>query len=190
MKVGLFFGSFNPTHIGHLIIADSLLSAAKLDEVWFVVSPQNPFKEKEGLADIKKRIKWAQKCVEPHAELKVCSIETQLPLPSYTEQTLEALQKVNPRHQFHLLMGSDSYSSLPKWKNAKDWMHKYPIEVYQREGNVVKQMLTNQTIVHKLPQLPISSTSIRNKIRIKQSIRFWVLEKVRRSIEDYYSINS
>ena len=187
MKVGLFFGSFNPTHIGHLIIADSLLSAAKLDEVWFVVSPQNPFKEKEGLADIEKRIKWAQKCVEPHAELKVCSIETQLPLPSYTEQTLEALQKENPNHQFHLLMGSDSYSSLPKWKNAMDWMHKYPIEVYQREGSETTHLLTKRTHLHRLPLLPISATDMRIKIYHKESIRFWILEEIRKEVELEYA---
>lgn len=187
MKIGLFFGSFNPIHIGHLIIADSLLMAANLDEVWFVVSPQNPFKEKSGLAKVEFRIKWAKKCLAPHQNLKVCSIETTLPLPSYTEQTLKALQQKHTEHQFHILMGSDSYASLPTWKNAKNWMDDYPVEVYQRKGTEIKELLTEKSHIHRLPLLPISATQLRKKIKQKESVRFWILEEVRNEIESTYS---
>jgi nicotinate-nucleotide adenylyltransferase len=187
MKVGLFFGSFNPVHIGHLIIADSLLNAANFDEVWFVVSPHNPFKKKAGLAEVEQRINWVQKCISKHPKLKVCTIETELPLPSYTQQTLEALKIKHSNYKFHILMGSDSYQSLPKWKNAEKWIHQYPIEVYQRKQDISFTSYTKKTSLHQLHLIPISATELRNKIRNKESIRFWVLEEIRKEVIDRYA---
>lgn len=187
MKIGLFFGSFNPIHIGHLIIADAILEKARLNEVWFVVSPHNPFKEKSELADVNMRMSWVKACISNHPRLKLSDIETQLPLPSYTEQTLNQLADIHPNHQFHIIVGSDSYVHLPKWKNAERWMHKYPIEVYPRISKDPTPMHTSLTHFHELPLIPISATSLREKIMNGQNVFFWIPEIIRGEVEKYYN---
>jgi len=185
MKVGLFFGSFNPIHIGHLIIANSICEQAQLDEVWFVVSPYNPFKEKKGLAPANLRLQWIEQSVADNPKLKASGIELDLPIPSYTHQTLDFL-KSDP-NDYHIIMGSDTFLSLPQWKNAKDFIYDYPIQIYQRpqaEINDLKDFpLAN---LHDLPQIEMSATRIRNNCAEGMSIKYLVNPRIEAAVIQYY----
>lgn len=188
MKVGLFFGSFNPVHTGHLIIANSICEAANLDEVWFVVSPQNPFKEQRDLAPIDLRLKWVEQSVKDNPKLKVSGVELNLPLPSYTYQTLQFLKSDNTT--YHLIMGSDTFLSLPKWKNASDFIYDYPIEIYKRPHTEIDD-LTHFPLatIHELPQLEISATQIRKNSRAGKSIHYLVHQAIQKSVRSFYTID-
>src|SRR5689334_7898119 len=119
MKVGLYFGSFNPIHVGHLIIANHILNETSLSKIWFIVSPLNPFKETKQLLNEYDRLHLVQKAVENDLRLKASDIEFSLPKPSYTVHTLAYLSEKYPDHQFTLIMGSDGFQNLGKWKNAE-----------------------------------------------------------------------
>jgi len=185
MTVGLFFGSFNPIHHGHLIIANYILENTGLDQVWFVVSPQNPLKPAGSLLNEYHRLYLVNAAIEGENKLKASDIEYKLPKPSYTADTLAYLQEKYPEHQFGIIMGSDSYENLPKWKNYRYILQHYPIYVYKRAQH---ELLPNypeakEIIVLEAPLLPISATHIRKNIKEGRSIRYLVPESVREEIE-------
>ena len=134
MNIGLFFGSFNPIHVGHLIIAQHLLNETSLDKIWLVVSPHNPLKEKSTLAHDQDRLQMVRLAVEDHPKIWVSDIEFKLPRPSFTIDTLAHLEEKYPNDNFSLIMGGDNLISLPKWKNYDQILNKYTIYVYRRPG--------------------------------------------------------
>jgi nicotinate-nucleotide adenylyltransferase len=179
MKIGLYFGSFNPIHIGHCIIANYVLSNTKLDQVWFVVSPQNPLKPSAGLLNEYHRLHLVQLAIEGEINLRVSDIEFRLPKPSFTVDTLSYLQEKYSHHTFSVIMGSDSFRNLPKWKNYFHILEHYPIYVYVRQGHEEVPFYPNADItVLKAPILEISATLVRNNMKDGKSIRYLVPDKV------------
>ena len=172
MKIGLFFGSFNPIHIGHLIIANHMVEYSDMDQIWFVVTPHNPHKKKSSLLDDTHRITMANIAVEEYRNLKVSNIEFGLPEPNYTVDTLAYISEKYPNHNFSLIMGEDNLKSFHKWKNHKVILENYSIYVYPRkaEGTIAKELLEGNRI-HKIeaPIVEISSTLIRKSIQEKKS---------------------
>ena len=132
MKIGLYFGTFNPIHVGHLIIANHMVENSNLDEVWMVVTPHNPFKKKKTLLDNYQRYEMVYEATEDYPLLKPCDIEFGLPQPSYTVNTLMHLKEKHPQHSFSLIMGEDNLQSLHKWKNAEFLIEEHDIYVYPR----------------------------------------------------------
>lgn len=189
MKTGLFFGSFNPVHVGHLIIAESMLQLADLDEIWLVVSPQNPFKEKKGLLDHHHRLEMVNVATHSNIRVKGSDVEFGLPMPSYTIDTLRFLKKEYPEHQFSLMIGEDNLAGLKKWKESEELLT-YPIFVYPRIGSDPVEMDSYPNNVQQVaaPIIGISSTKIRKRIKEGLSIRYWVVDEVRQIIEErgYY----
>lgn len=185
MQIGLFFGSFNPIHTGHLIIANYMVDYTRLDEIWFVVSPQNPFKVKDELLDEKERLHLLQLAVEKDIRFKVSDIEMNLPRPSYTYLTLEHLRKTFQQHEFTLIVGGDNYQEFHKWKEYKTILEHHYVNVYARIGIVEKPLLANHPKIKlfEVPLLNISSTYIRETIQAGKSIRYLVPEAVRIEIE-------
>jgi nicotinate-nucleotide adenylyltransferase len=174
MKVGLYFGSFNPIHVGHLIIVSHILNESELDKIWFIVSPLNPFKEAENLLNEYDRLHLVQKATEGDARIKVSDIEFSLPKPSYTVHTLAYLQEKHPAYSFSIVMGSDSFQNLGKWKNADTIIKNYPIIVYRRPGFEVINKLNAKVEIMKAPLLEISATYIRELIKAGKSIKYLV----------------
>jgi nicotinate-nucleotide adenylyltransferase len=189
MKIGLYFGSFNPIHNGHLVIASYILQHTELEQIWFVVSPQNPLKPSAGLLNEYHRLALVQLAVEPEPKFKAIDIEFRLPRPSYTVNTLAWLEEKYPQHQFAVIMGSDSLQNLSKWKNYEHILHHYPIYVYERPG-FEPTVEFNGAKITKLhaPFLEISATNIRKSIKEGKSIRYLVPDKVLEEIEQngYY----
>jgi nicotinate-nucleotide adenylyltransferase len=178
MKVGLFFGSFNPIHIGHLIIGNHILNNTELDQVWFVVSPQNPFKNQSSLLNEYQRLHLVTLATEGEPRLKVSNIEFGLPKPSYTIDTLTYLEEKYNDVKFAIIMGGDSYSNLHKWKSGNLIRERYEIFVYSRNGeSVVKAGESNIHWVDA-PLLNISSSYIREQIKAGKSIRYLVTDPV------------
>jgi nicotinate-nucleotide adenylyltransferase len=189
MKVGLYFGSFNPIHNGHLIIANFIVQNTMLDQVWFIISPQNPLKKSSSLLNEYHRLYLVQVSVEDEPALKASDIEFRLPKPSYTINTLTYLSEKFPSHEFSVIMGSDSFQNLPEWKNYQQLLANYAIYVYERPGFKPENKYENAIVNFlKAPLLEISSTYIRKTIKEGKSIRFLVPEKVRLEIEQngYY----
>lgn len=188
MKIGLFFGSFNPIHVGHLIIAEHVVEHANVEQVWLVVSPQNPLKESTGLLNAYHRLNLARLATEGNPKLKVSNIEFNLPKPSYTIDTLAFITEKYPQHEFSVIIGSDSYQNLPKWKNYQLILDNYALIVYIRPGfKAPLESLGNPTILNA-PLLDISSTNIRDLIKMGKSVRYLLTDEVRLEIENqgYY----
>lgn len=188
MKVGLYFGSFNPVHHGHLIIAQHLLNETDLEQVWMVVSPQNPFKQQKHLLNEYHRLDLLRIAVEQSPHIKAVDIEFRLPRPSYTIDTLTYLHEKYPTHEFAIIMGSDSLQNLDKWKNAELLMERYPLYVYRRPGFEVEPHQCRHLQVVDAPLLQISATYIRELIRAGKSVRFLLPDPVIAEIEktNYY----
>ncbi len=188
MKIGLYFGSFNPIHTGHLIIANHILNATNLKQVWFVISPQNPFKQSSTLLNEQHRLHLVKLAIEGEAHLKASNIEFKLPKPSYTVNTLAYLKEQYPQHEFIVIMGSDSFANLSKWKNATVIINNYEIFIYKRPGFEVNTDQCGKFTILEAPLLEISSTVIRELIREKKSIRYLVPDAVKEEIEinNYY----
>jgi len=189
MKIGLYFGSFNPIHVGHLIIASHIVNNCDLDQVWLVVSPQNPLKPASLLNEYH-RLHLVQIATECNSKLKASNIEFSLPKPSYTIDTLTYLDEKYPQHRFSVIMGSDSYQNLYNWKNYEQILKRYPIIIYQRPGYVVHDKQLGNILIADAPLLDISASFIRKNIKDGKSIEYLVTEKVRQEIENnsYYKL--
>jgi nicotinate-nucleotide adenylyltransferase len=177
LKVGLYFGSFNPIHLGHLIIASYLYEHSDLDEVWFVVSPHNPLKSKSTLLEDHHRLEMVFKAVEDYQYLNVSDIEFKLAKPSYTVDTLVNLKEKYENHEFTLIMGQDNLTHLHKWKNYKVLLEDYELMVYPRiTVEKVPSEYINHPRVHflKAPIIELSSSAIRKDIFDKKSVRAYM----------------
>ena len=183
MNIGLYFGSFNPIHIGHLIIANHVLNETSINKIWFIVSPQNPFKESKTLLNEFDRLHLVRLATQDDNRIKCSDIEFNLPKPSYTSNTLAFLSEKYPEHQFSLIMGSDSYQNLDKWKNYETIINNYPVYVYKREGYEIKKTFDKEAVILNAPIIQISASQIREHIRSAKSIRYLVPEIVREEIE-------
>ncbi len=182
MKIGLFFGSFNPIHIGHLIIAEHMAERTDLEQVWFVVSPHNPLKKKDSLANDYDRLHLVNIAIENNSKLSSSSVEFGLPQPNYTVNTLAYLKEKYPQHEFCLIMGGDNLESLHKWKNYEYLLENYSIYVYSRPGYELPD-LSGRITIADAPMMNISATYIRNSIKESRSVRYLVHEKVLEHIE-------
>lgn len=177
--IGLFFGSFNPIHLGHLVIANYMANYTDLKEVWFVVSPHNPLKQKAGLADMYDRLEMARLATENATHLKVSDIEFKLPQPSYTVDTMAHLKEKHPEKEFALIMGADNLVSLKKWKNYEVLLQNHQIFVYPRPNADIGEWENHPSIViTETPQMDISSTFIRQAVKQEKSIQFLVPDAV------------
>ncbi|MEL0643631.1 nicotinate (nicotinamide) nucleotide adenylyltransferase [Olleya sp. Ti.3.14] len=174
MKIGLYFGSFNPIHIGHLIIANQLVENSDLNQIWFVVTPHNPFKKKSTLLDNHHRLEMVYLATKDYDTLKESDIEFNLPQPNYTVNTLAYLTEKYPEKEFALIMGEDNLKSFHKWKNYQVILDHHDIYVYPRisEGKVETQFDNHPKIHHvEAPIMEISSTLIRNSIKAGKNIK-------------------
>ena len=174
MKIGLYFGSFNPIHIGHLIIANQLVENSDLDQIWFVVTPHNPFKKKSTLLDNHHRLEMVYLATKDYDTLKESDIEFNLPQPNYTVNTLAYLTEKYPEKEFSLIMGEDNLKSFHKWKNYQVILDHHNIYVYPRisDGKVETQFDNHPKIHHvEAPIMEISSTLIRNSIKTGKNIK-------------------
>ncbi len=186
MKIGLYFGSFNPIHIGHLIIANHLAEHSDLQEIWLIVTPHNPFKDKKTLLDDQQRLHLVRLATENYPKLKPSDIEFKLPQPNYTANTLAYLQEKFPNNNFSLVMGADNLNSFHKWKNFEIIKQNHEIYVYPRiTSEIIESFNHNIISVHKIdaPIVEISSTSIRKGILSKKNVRPLLSEKVWEYIE-------
>ncbi|MFZ6025464.1 MAG: nicotinate (nicotinamide) nucleotide adenylyltransferase [Bacteroidota bacterium] len=190
MNIGLYFGSFNPVHTGHLIIASHVLNQTNIQQVWLVVSPQNPFKTSAGLLNEYDRLHLVNLAIDEETRIKASDVEFKLPRPSYTIDTLTYLQEKYPQHQFSIVMGSDGFQNLPKWKNVDLLTKEYPFIIYKRPGFGITDTWNASVQILNAPMLDISATLIRNNIREGKSIRYLVPDKVREEIErnNYYKL--
>ncbi len=174
MKIGLYFGSFNPIHIGHLVIANHMVENSDLDQIWFVVTPHNPFKKKSSLLDNFQRLEMVYKATKDYDKLKPSDIEFNLPQPNYTINTLTYLKEKHPKHEFSLIMGEDNLKSFHKWKNHELILENHHIYIYPRisEGKTETQFDKHPKI-HPVaaPIMEISSTYIRKAIKDKKNIK-------------------
>jgi nicotinate-nucleotide adenylyltransferase len=188
MKIGLFFGSFNPIHIGHLIIASFVADNTDLQQIWFVVSPQNPLKPASMLLNEYQRLYMVQLAVDNDKRFKVSDIEFKLPKPSFTIDTLIHLEEKYPEHQFSVIMGSDSFQNIHRWKNFENLVKRYSIIIYLRPGFAVQESDKQKHLILKAPMLDIAATDIRMAIKENKSIQYLVPEKVKEEIEksNYY----
>jgi nicotinate-nucleotide adenylyltransferase len=187
MKIGLYFGSFNPIHTGHLIIAEHVLNYADVDRVWLVISPQNPLKPSASLLGEYDRLHLVNLAIENSSRLKAVDVEFRLPKPSYTITTLTYLTEKYPTDDFTVILGSDSFNNLPKWRNYEQLIRDYSFLIYLRPGFPVKDIEPgiNASIL-QAPMLDISASFIRNNIHQDKSIRFLVPDKV----FDYIQMNN
>jgi nicotinate-nucleotide adenylyltransferase len=184
MKIGLFFGSFNPVHIGHMIIADYMAEFSDLDQVWLVVSPHNPLKPKSTLAPDYDRLHLVRLAIGDHSRLRASDIEFHLPKPSYTVDTLAYLREKHPGKEFTLIMGGDNLVSLPKWKNYEFLLQHYRIFVYRRPQYEQTELVHHPNVhVFEAPLLDISASFVRECRQAGKSIRYLVPDAVYRYLE-------
>jgi len=181
-KIGLLFGSFNPIHTGHLILANFMATHTDLDAVWLVVSPQSPFKVEHELLAEQERYGLVQLAIADNDRLQALDIEFSMPKPSYTIDTLDALRKQYSTYEFVLLMGEDNIAGLPRWKQVDRVLAENTIYVYPRSGASAPAIMPVQAHVVKAPLLDISATFIRNCVRTGKSIRYLVPESVEEEI--------
>jgi nicotinate-nucleotide adenylyltransferase len=185
MQVGLFFGSFNPVHVGHLVLANYMLSYTSLDEVWLVVSPHNPLKNKAGLLNQNDRLHLVNLALDQHPKIKSSNIEFKLEQPSYTIHTLVHLKEKYPKHTFSLIMGQDNLQSFAKWKNYEEILKNYKIYVYPRPNCGESQFDSHKNVhITQAPLMDISSTFIRNAIKEKIDVRFFMHPSVWNYIDE------
>lgn len=188
MKIGLFFGSFNPIHVGHLIVANTVATTTDLEQVWFVVSPQNPFKKTKSLLHEFDRLDMVERAIADNSRLKVTDIEFSMPRPSYTIDTLRKLQDKFPHHTFTLIMGEDNLEQFANWKAYEEILNGFGVYVYPRPNRGNEPAPASPFREHpnvrmvQAPLLDISATFIRDSIRANRSIRYMVPETVEEMI--------
>ena len=177
-KVGLFFGSFNPVHNGHLIIANYILEYTELEQIFFVVSPQNPFKQKAALLEDYHRLALIKEAIGDNDKYHACDIEFKMPKPSYTTDTLAYLKERYPEKEFSLIMGSDNLKNFHKWKNSKQIINNHKLYVYPRPGFDDSEFKEVKNIILiDAPLMEISATFIRNAVKEKKDIRYYMPER-------------
>jgi nicotinate-nucleotide adenylyltransferase len=193
INTGLYFGSFNPIHIGHMAIAGYMTEYTGLDQVWFVVSPHNPLKKKEILLDDHQRLHMANLAIGNNDRLRASDIEFRLPVPSYTIDTLAYLKEKHPQNKFVLVMGQDNLYTLHKWKNAKILVRDYPILVYPRPGSVkplhalLDELLAEAEIKYAdAPLMEISGTFIRDGIKSGKDMSYFLPPQVWKYIQEMH----
>lgn len=184
-KIGLFFGSFNPIHIGHLIIAEYMVENSDLKEVWFVVSPNNPFKQRESLLEAHHRLYMVNLAIEDDFRFRSCDVEFRLPYPSYTSNTLVKLGELYPNKQFCIIMGEDNMENIAKWKNPEFILENYEFYVYPRKGSDANQY-KNRPNVHFVdaPNIDLSATLIRRCIKDGVRVQYMLHPKVDKHIDE------
>jgi nicotinate-nucleotide adenylyltransferase len=186
MKVGLYFGTFNPMHIGHLIIANHIAENSGLDQVWLVVTPHNPHKKKSTLLDDHHRLQMVFLATEDYPKLKPSDIEFKLPQPNYTVHTLAHLQEKFPTHEFSLLMGEDNLNSLHKWKNYEVILKNHDIYVYPRlNTETIDPEIAASARIHRVdaPVIELSSTFIRESVKNGKNVQPMLPRKVWQYVE-------
>jgi nicotinate-nucleotide adenylyltransferase len=176
LKIALYFGSYNPIHIGHLAIANYIVEFTDIDQLWFVVSPQNPFKKKENLLADYHRLELVTRAIDNDDRFRASNIEFNLPKPSYTVDTLAHLKERFPNYSFVILIGSDNLENFPKWKNYEVILENYAVIVYPRPGFDKSKIQNhkNITLAEGVPLMEISSTFIRNAIKEHKDIRYFM----------------
>lgn len=197
MNIGLYFGTYNPVHVGHLIIANYMVEFTDLDQVWLVVSPQNPLKKKSTLLEDYHRYAMVEMAVLDNDKLKASNIEFKLPQPSYTINTLTYLKEKHPKHQFSLIMGEDNLRTFHKWKNYEQILENHIIYVYPRalteqeriemiESTSVENSFSNKKniIICDAPVMKISASFIRDAIKNKKDTRYLLTEVVYKYIQE------
>ena len=188
MKVGLYFGSFNPIHVGHLIIAQYMIQREEIDAVWFVVSPHNPLKKKNTLLEDYHRLAIVKIAIEDEPKFRAIDIEFTMPQPSYTIDTLTYLKDKHPEYNFSLLMGEDNLRGFHKWKNFEKILEKHKIYVYPRfeEAPIEHQFKDHSSVIfcHDVPLMKISASYIRELIGNGKSARFLLTEKVNQYVDE------
>ncbi len=188
-KIGLYFGTFNPIHVGHLIIANHLANNSDLNEVWFVVSPHNPLKDKNTLLDDHHRLAMVQRAVEDNPKLKASSIEFDLPKPSYTVFTLQSLKEKFPKTEFSLIMGEDNLRTIHKWKNYEYILENFDIYVYPRVQSATEtdvKDFSKSARIHmcNAPVMNVSSTFIRDAIKNRKDVRYLLTDPVFKYVDE------
>lgn len=188
MHIGLYFGSFNPVHIGHLIVASHIVENVDIDKIWFVISPHNPLKESHSLLNEYDRLHLVNLAIEENNKFRASNVEFHLPKPSYTIDTLTYLSEKFPLEKFSVIMGSDSFQNIHRWKNYEQLLAKYPVIVYNRPGFEVTETHGANITQVQAPLLEISSTFIRKQIKEGKSIRYIVPDAVWKYVEEsgYY----
>ncbi|TLX76556.1 nicotinate-nucleotide adenylyltransferase [Labilibacter sediminis] len=183
-NIGLFFGSFNPVHVGHLALANYIVENSDIDEIWFVVSPQNPFKQTSDLIEARHRIKMLELSTQRYCKFKVEDIETNLPTPSYTYNTLRELRKANEDKDFTIIMGSDNLLYLNRWKNIAEILEHTSVLVYPRPNYPINsEELTGNTKIIEAPVFNIDSTSIRKGLKNGMNYCFLIPKEAHEYIE-------
>lgn len=187
-QIGLFFGSFNPIHVGHLIIANSMVNQTNMDEVWFVVSPQSPFKAKKSLLADHHRLALVMEAVEDNPKLKVSNIEFELPKPSYTINTLVHLEEKFSDYNFSLIMGEDNLRSFHKWKNYIQILDRVNLAVYPRAkvssethedlAKIIEKIIMDRVTIYDVPVMDISASFIRDGIKSGKDMKYLLTEPV------------
>lgn len=186
IRTGVFGGSFNPIHKGHLAVATSAVNQNLVDETWILVSPHNPLKVHDHLLDDDFRLKLAKQATEDCPKVSISDFEFHLPRPSYTIHTLEKLSKAYSERQFSLIIGADNWIEFHRWYHYKEILDRYSIIIYPRENSpVVKDNLPDNVTLLDLPLYPISSTAIRERLRRNESASEWLPEEVERELQSY-----
>ena len=177
--IGLFFGSFNPIHVGHLIIANSMLELTDMDEVWFVVSPQNPFKERKTLLADHHRLQMVRVAIDDNYSMRACDVEMHLPIPSYTVVTLAHLRDRYPDKRFSIIMGGDNLENFTRWRNYEYILENYDLYVYPRPGSKLGPLAEHGHVhIVEVPIMDISSSYIRRQIAEGHPPRYMLTEPV------------
>lgn len=175
MRIALYFGSFNPLHVGHLALANYIVEYGRFDELWFVVSPRNPFKQDQELLPDELRLRIVSRAIEGYDRFRASDVEFSLPKPSYTVDTLRKLCQDHPSCQFSLLMGSDNYDKFPKWKNVADIMKMVDVLIYPRNGYPINAALLPEGFsLISAPCFDVSSTFIRKSMAAGLDVRYFL----------------
>lgn len=179
IKIGILSGSFNPIHTGHLILAQYMAEYEDLDEIWFVVSPQNPMKHQDSLINERFRLEMVKLAIQENPRFKCCDIECNLPIPSYTINTLNELEKKYPERKFSFIIGADNWLIFNRWKDSDKILARFPILIYPRTGYDIREPLSHPNVkLTAAPRIEISSTFIRSAITEKKKMNFFLPENV------------